>query len=669
MTTVFDLTGGVPKKQALFEVPSKTRKTVVTADGKLAKRGTRERKAAGPSKQQLASVDGLEVWRKNFNTNEANRRRAAQRKNIRFVPRVFSQWLSDQKNSGKYIGGKAEFADEIGDDEDDEEDDVEFKDSDDSSGEPSGDEEEDEIDDGAEDIAVKFSLLESKLEKTFEQYADLLDGVTADKKLARAYLATANVQKQCEEELTPEVLDLFEVKLTLLTSVLTAYLEAHPDKAIAEPEEDASSSSSSAAAGKRSIDLVDVEDLVVVVPEVKKKAKPAVVAIDLGAEDVVYEGWNPTVSSDSSRQFVCAMVGTLKEFIDIRERIPGFDSEKKDIEKQLDQAADALARFADYRGGPARFNAEAMNKFTSDYAPLIAERIKAVTEFNLQEVDEEGDIIMNDADEELPQKDNAVITAFFPPRAAVEEAKKPVAEEAKKTPVAQKAAVVEEAKKAPVAAGKAPAAAPVAAKKAPLPPVAAKKVAAPAPVAEDEEDEEEDPVMDMDAENDNDRVHNAQDFSSDTGGSFDSDAEGEGSAHDAARDKGVVAKPALEEIIEPGAGGDANGKKRERPAVTGSLDIDVAPPASPTKKPAVSAAALPFAAIFNDAIYKACATEAELRELCNAEIISEGGSDPDSLYDVKQLPADWAQTMTALKKKPTLTALAGVVAAQMWKQK
>jgi hypothetical protein len=174
-----------PPTQGFDVLPAKTRKTVVTADGKLAKRGTRERKAAGPSKRDLADAVSIDLLRKNFDLAEARRKKLAKKKQMRFVPRLFKTWLADQQRSAKYIAGKTEFADEddeVDGDEEEEDDEDVIMDDDDSS---NSDEEEEEAASGDEELAVKFESLVHQLEAIFEPHADVLDGVSADKKLNR----------------------------------------------------------------------------------------------------------------------------------------------------------------------------------------------------------------------------------------------------------------------------------------------------------------------------------------------------------------------------------------------------------------------------------------------------------------------------------------------------
>jgi hypothetical protein len=340
--------------------------------------------------------------------------------------------------------------------------------------------------------------------------------------------------------------------------------------------------------------------------EEEQQEQPKKKATVAAAEDdtPVYEGWNPTASVETSASFVKALVDVVASFLEIGERIPDFESEDKKVVKRMDEITAAMGRFANYRLGPVRFSNEAMNAFISEYAPVIASRISAVLNSNLEEEDQVDEVM---AEEPVPAA-SKTITEYFGPRTL---------------PTVQVA-------------------------------------------VEDEEEEEQQQLMDM-SDGVGEKAHAADSFSSDTGGSALEEEEveddvDEGSEANAVKDKGVVAKRAREEIVAE----EKPKSPKKKPAINSSLDVDVT---AVVTAPAPAAAAIkqPVAAIMGNNIYKAAATEEELRQLTNADLITEN-DDPASLYDVRPLPPNWAAIMQSLKKKPTLEALGGMEVAKIWKK-
>lgn len=689
----------------LQQLPDKTRKLVMV-NGQLAKRGTRKRAPAGPSKQDIARVGSKAVEQSEWKANERRRKTKAKKLGVPFKPQSFFNYQRRlNKEEGTIAGrtGALDFLDEVDyEEEDDEELDSDIMDSSDDS--DSGDDivdDEDEEDDeegGGGKCASRFTRLDTDLQMFYNMHTKLLDGPKADKKLSVAYRNVVQAQVACEAHLDEETLVAFETAFALLKSMLNEFA------IIESMGKEHHGKSAPLIKRTRDNDGKGKEE-----EENKKTAvttKKRHLVIPDGFDNVTLEeGWNPGVDATETGEFVhCILQGYLELAKLAWEHLPAFTDDR--THRIFDALTTELGKFTEL-GNINRFNEDAMKAYRTKIAPLVHRRVSDAAASLLAQSGDDAIVAVVEpsamaavGEEEEEEEEEEILEAASASASPMEIEEEEEEEEEEEDDGQPKPMNISEDEEEEVEEDEEEEEEEEEVEEETRPIAVAQSKTANDMAEELEEEEEEDEGGDEEeeeeveeeveeveeegeVEEEEEEVEVEEELEVDDEEEEEEveevdEEEEEDSAKAASKDHGRVAKPNAAEIVSPDEAEEHQESiqeekisKKKRDRVASSLDvIEPTVVTSPAKKAATPASNAPYAVIVYDKIFKAYPTEEEARQEAHSMFLNQedADEDPDSYFTIKQLPTNWKQILKQLGKEPLIgNAGQDVRADQMWK--
>ena len=341
-----------PAAADTVKVPSETRKAVITGDGKVAVRSTREVKRPVNSKADVIREQHETMLYKAYEKAEKAREARAARQHLPYTRRSFKEYCSSVERKGKNATLKskdAEFHDAMDAEEDggfEDADDEDFGSEDSSSSGGSGDgssessgsgdvhvsEAENPKVDAAERAALQLDALQLEIDALYRNNERLLEGPKANKELEQLYVSVGAALDKAlaNKKPDPTKVTVLAERFKLLEDAVAAH---HDAKAAARKSSVVPSRKRPTPAPAAEAEARD-EDKAVVVPAAAAGLK------------IVAEGFNPGVDASLTADLLTSLIDISLALLDIAHCLPHTWSTTQ-LEKMLHIIRRNLEAFGD----------------------------------------------------------------------------------------------------------------------------------------------------------------------------------------------------------------------------------------------------------------------------------------------------------------------------------